>query len=1099
MSMKTTRRRHSVDGQEHSYSTITRTRWGAVGRKSVAGTVTLGLVFAVDLGAAAPSFAALPTGDVSTLGLLGARPGGTRLPVPVSDQVSGSIDVGTGNLSLSVGALSLPGIGGTVGLGMSFNSLSADTGTSGLVAPRWTLALGSAGSLSQTSTGVLFTSGDGYSALFTPVTGSTTAYTSPAGVKADLVKTGTTGWTLTSRTSASVVTFDTDGKATKVTDRNNNPTTITWTSGRPRTVTSTRGVAGARVANLGYDSSSGLLASISQTSGTSSRSVSFARDGSQNLAGFTDLAGKTTTFGYTANRVTTITSPAGGVTNLSYDSTGRVTRIQQVNGSAGSPGDSITRLAYPTSSQTLLAGPNTNQSVAVATGPHTTYTLTTTARVLAATDPMGRARSGTYTADFDTLTATQGTGTTAGTTTNTYGANTGQSLTQSTAPGGAANSFAYGNTAASTKYLPTSSTSDAGDTSLYTFDGTGNPLTSADSLAATATLTYNTDGTVATALAPGNGSNKTLYGYNSNHELVTVTPVTGSSLNTQSRTYDVWGRLATQTTGAGTTLTYSYDGVGRLAGTSFSDSTPAISYTYNENGQVLTRTDGAGTTTYAYDQMGRLTSRTNTAGGGTIGYGYDLASNLASTTDTRGTTSYAYDTSGVPTSLTYLQNLGGVPNAGTLGFATDDRGRRTDTWLQTNPAHTTWTAHTHTDYDTTGRVSRTIAQQGTGNTSNTTVLDISYCHAAGSTPPTCPTTASADRANIQWAKDNLTGSATAYTYDGANRLTKAATTGGTTPAITYSYTYDVRGNRLTAATTGATTTNQTFTANAANQITTTGYSYDGTGNLTKDPNGTYTYTGASQLATTTKGGTTYTYSYAGASQNELLAQTTPTATYSYTYGRTDTQGQPIIEQVHENANTAYIEHDPVTGEPLMLRTSSGLQSLYVNDGTGNPVGVITTAGYPGFTYTYDPYGAPTLTQTAGGNGVPQNPYLFKQGTQDRTTGWVKYGARYYNPTTGRFTQQDTLDTPLNPANANRYTYANNNPLNLSDPTGLISQCSLLTDASLGLGAVSLATGVGAIFATGTILGAPAGAFLTGVSIASGALGLVYGVEALFAC
>ncbi|ALE06244.1 hypothetical protein AL755_13560 [Arthrobacter sp. ERGS1:01] len=133
MSMKTLRQPQVMPDSMKRGSYPGRWRW--VGRTSLASTVTLGLVLAVGLGSAAPSFAALPTGDVSTLGLLGARPGATRLPVQISDQVSGSIDVGTGNLALAVSALSLPGVSGTVGLGMSFNSLSADTGTAGLVAP----------------------------------------------------------------------------------------------------------------------------------------------------------------------------------------------------------------------------------------------------------------------------------------------------------------------------------------------------------------------------------------------------------------------------------------------------------------------------------------------------------------------------------------------------------------------------------------------------------------------------------------------------------------------------------------------------------------------------------------------------------------------------------------------------------------------------------------------------------------------------------------------------------------------------------------------------------------------------------------------------
>jgi RHS repeat-associated protein len=874
-------------------------------------------------------------------------------------------------------------------------------------------------------------------------------------------------YTLTSRTSASVVIFNSDGRVKSLADRNGNTTTFTPATGKITGVTAARGETNARTAALTYDSWTGTLSKISQTNGAATRSASFFDDGYGSWRTFTDPAGKVTTFGYNGGRISAITPPTGGATNLTYDTTGRVTQIERVNASAGSPGNSITRITYPSSTQTLVAGPNTDQAVAVASGPRTTYTLNTGGRVTAATDPMGRAKAATYTGDFDTLTAARGTGTTSGTTTNTYGANTGQSITASASQGGASGQAEYANTAANTKYLATSTTDDVGNQSLYTYNGAGNALTPTDAMAATATLEVNGDGTVKSALAPGNGTSKTLYGCDANHQLTDLTPVTGSSLGARAFTYDAWARPLTATDGRGNTTTYSYDAVGRLTGTSFSDGTPAVAYTYNANGQVLTRVDGSGTTTYGYDQMGRLTSRVNTAGGGTISYAYDKASNLVSTTDTRGTTTYAFDTSGVMTTMTYLYN--GTPQ--TLAVATDDRGRRTDTWLQASADRTTWAAHTHTGYDRTGRVTRVLAEQGTGDASNSNVVDLTYCYSAGSTAPTCPTTTTADRSKIQWVKNNLSGAVTAYTYDKAGRLTKAAITGGSSPT-TCLYTYDARGNRLTAS--GGTGASQTFTANPANQITSPNYSYDGAGNLTQDPDGTYGYNGAEQMTSVTKAGTTYNYTYAGASQNEVLSQTTPKGTYKVTYGRTDAQGQPVIEQYKKDNATAYVEHDPVTGEALMLRTSSGMQSLYVYDGTGNPAALITSAAYRAFAYDYDPYGVPTITADSGGLGTSQNPYMFKAGIQDRVTGWVKYGQRWYSPTLGSWTQQDTLDTPLNPGDANRYAYAANGPINNSDPRGR----SFFGNAIGGI--------VGAFFAApldgvaGPIVGGFAGGCLGGV-------------------
>ncbi|GAB2853838.1 hypothetical protein GCM10027024_32090 [Microbacterium insulae] len=149
-----------------------------------------------------------------------------------------------------------------------------------------------------------------------------------------------------------------------------------------------------------------------------------------------------------------------------------------------------------------------------------------------------------------------------------------------------------------------------------------------------------------------------------------------------------------------------------------------------------------------------------------------------------------------------------------------------------------------------------------------------------------------------------------------------------------------------------------------------------------------------------------------------------------------------------------MENDPVTGQPLMLRTSTGAVSLYVYDGTGNPTAILRDVTGTGYVYTYDPYGLATLSYTSGGSGTGQNPFLFKGGIQDRATGWVHYGNRWYNPTTGRWTQQDTLDAPIDPQNANRYAYAGCDPINNIDPTGQLTYCQQLNSAAAFFGVVA---------------------------------------------
>ncbi|GAB3992544.1 hypothetical protein GCM10029992_01920 [Glycomyces albus] len=60
---------------------------------------------------------------------------------------------------------------------------------------------------------------------------------------------------------------------------------------------------------------------------------------------------------------------------------------------------------------------------------------------------------------------------------------------------------------------------------------------------------------------------------------------------------------------------------------------------------------------------------------------------------------------------------------------------------------------------------------------------------------------------------------------------------------------------------------------------------------------------------------------------------------------------------------------------------------------------------------------------------------FHTGTED-PTGLVSMGARFYDPTTGRFISRDPIRAFTDSQQINGYSYANNNPIGNSDPSGL---------------------------------------------------------------
>ena len=416
--------------------------------------------------------------------------------------------------------------------------------------------------------------------------------------------------------------------------------------------------------------------------------------------------------------------------------------------------------------------------------------------------------------------------------------------------------------------------------------------------------------------------------------------------------------------------------------------------------------------------------------------------------------------------------------------------------------------------DKSGKVIR--VQTSANSAAPEAVIDTTYCYLADVDPgESCPASdGTNDRSKLQWSYDNISKQTTNYGYtdtDGktpTKHLTGITQSGGSNPT-NWAYTYDDAGNRTQAKATNAATkaviSDQKLTYNAVGQITNDGYQYDGTGNLVAAPGETYTYNGAQQMTSSTKDGVTTSYEYAGADMNKLLSQSTDGgAEYDYTYGTTDQNGVPVIAtRAVAGTGIASVLSDPVTGQPLDLRTTDGSTSMYVLNGIGNPVAAVTDTGKIAYKVSYGAYGAETVTDGKTSTQWQQNPYGYKTGirSSNSDTGLTKFGYRWQASTTGQWLERDTLDAPLSPNDANRYAFVGCDPINGSDPTGRISEglkCALVfTGVALAIGALvaapfSLAAaGAATVAAAGTISDIGG---LVGLGVGAG-----IGVGGAFAC
>jgi RHS repeat-associated protein len=960
----------------------------------------------------------------------------TQLSFPISDKVSLKVNVGSGNALVTTSDISLPERGSSLTLGVAYNSLLADsqvdvtsdgTGWRQRQGVDVRLYLGSDGSLT-------YVGQDGVAGKFTA---SGSSYTSPPVFHATLANSsgstcGGTGYTLTWHDSGQVMCFNANGLLTSQADRNGNTTAYSYnSSGQETQIAYTPKGASSPAETVTAAYVDGwYLSSLSQTGGSlGTRTATYTLNSNGDLTSVKQADGALIQFGYDSyDDLTSIDNGAGVTTKLTYNSSRQVTAVSQPYGSSGAT--ATTRLSYVSSTETQTAAPNTNQSQAVSAVPNTTYTLNSQDLVTKSVDPLGDTRSTTYTSFNDVKTSTNALG---GVTTNTYTSNSGESLNKSQAPTGSATQLAYGNANSGTNptaaFQPSSSTDAQNHTTAYSYDGAGDLLQSADALPATAKVTYNSDGSPATSTDPKNGSNSTTYTYNSLHQLTKITPVTGTSLQAETITYDGFGRVATVTDGDSNVVTYTYDLADRVTKEAYTGGsrTLTVTYAYDAAGNLKTQTDASGTTAWTYDPRNMVLTKKAASGGGTLSYSYDADGNLIKSTDAGGATTYTYDSRDLTSSLT--------DEAGDLWqFAYNADGLRTSTWFDTNSGNTTWAEQQATAYDNADRITRIKVNRA--SSSSNVVSEVSYCYSAYVSGQSCPTaSATTDRALLQYSVNNQTSTTSQYTYDAGNRLTGATNYNGTN----YSYTYDSDGNVLTGTNKG------TETYNAANQSTVSGYTYDGAGNLTVTPaNGTLTYNDAEQFVGASNAGSNgpESLTYAGAGQNEVLSDGSATG---MTYGLADQNGQPWIQSYTPTGSAAdYVIRDQ-RGTPLGY-VQSGTGYAFGTDNVGSVTSVTCSSGTQVATYTYDPYGHQS---SATGTDAAQNLIRYTGALTDTYSTYVHLGARWLNPTTAFFNSQDSNSYMDNPSDGNRYAYASDSPVNYTDPTGMFSLTSFLLGAAVG--------------------------------------------------
>ena len=174
----------------------------------------------------------------------------------------------------------------------------------------------------------------------------------------------------------------------------------------------------------------------------------------------------------------------------------------------------------------------------------------------------------------------------------------------------------------------------------------------------------------------------------------------------------------------------------------------------------------------------------------------------------------------------------------------------------------------------------------------------------------------------------------------------------------------------------------------------------------------YSYNGRNQLIGMKSDKTEAIYKYDPIGRRESKTVNGKTTTHRW-------DGSNIVSEAGENPTVYYM------GINLIAQKDNAGISYYQYNAHGDITGLENTKTKMLTRYEYDAFG--------GSKEVTGTVYGYNGQYTDKETGLIYLRNRYYDPETGRFTQEDPVMDGLN-----WYAYCGNNPVNFFDPSGLES-------------------------------------------------------------